>query len=124
MKHNPFAWVEIPVSDMERAISFYGAVFNIELKSIDFGSLQMAFFPNAGDVPGATGALAKHESYIPSAVGILVYFHSDDVKKELDRVEEAGGSIVQTKTQISPEHGYMGVFIDSEGNRVALHSQQ
>ncbi|MCW8980376.1 MAG: VOC family protein, partial [Altibacter sp.] len=36
----------------------------------------------------------------------------------------AGGKIYQKKTQISEEHGYMGAFIDSEGNRVALHSQK
>jgi hypothetical protein len=40
----------------------------------------------------------------------------------LDRIESAGGKIYQPKTKISDEHGFMGVFIDTEGNRVALHS--
>ena len=44
------------------------------------------------------------------------------MQNELDRVEQAGGKIYQEKTEISPEHGFMAVFIDSEGNRVALHS--
>ena len=48
---------------------------------------------------------------------------SDDVQNELDRIEAAGGTIYQPKTQISEEYGFMGVFIDTEGNRVALHSQ-
>jgi len=43
---------------------------------------------------------------------------------ELDRIEKAGGKIIQPKTQISPEYGYMGVFLDTEGNRIALHSQK
>ncbi|BAO76854.1 VOC family protein [Winogradskyella sp. PG-2] len=47
---------------------------------------------------------------------------SNDVQVELDRVVDAGGKIYQEKTKISEEHGCMGVFIDSEGNRVALHS--
>jgi hypothetical protein len=40
----------------------------------------------------------------------------------LDKIVAAGGRIVVPKTEISPEYGYMAVFIDSEGNRVALHS--
>ena len=121
---NPFVWIEISVNDMDRAIAFYEAVFNISLQPVDFGGLQMAWFPNAGDAHGATGTLIKQESYVPSKEGTLVYFHSKDVQIELDRVEAAGGSIYQPKTQISEDHGYMGVFIDSEGNRIALHSQQ
>ncbi|MBT8263632.1 MAG: VOC family protein [Bacteroidia bacterium] len=126
MEHNIFAWVEIPVTDMNRAINFYEAVLDVELKLVDFGGVQMGWFPfseNAEAIPGATGTLIKHETYIPSQEGTLVYIHSKDVQIELDRIEAAGGTIYQPKTQISPEHGFMGVFIDSEGNRVALHSR-
>jgi hypothetical protein len=40
----------------------------------------------------------------------------------LDRIEKTGAKIIVPKTQISPEYGYMAVFIDTEGNRIALHS--
>lgn len=123
MNHNTFAWIEIPVNDMDRAVAFYETVFRVELKQVDFGGLLMAWFPNAGeDTPGATGTLIKQDTYVPSQEGPLVYFHSHDVQNELNRVEAAGGKIYQPKTQISPEHGFMAVFIDSEGNRIALHS--
>jgi len=115
-------WFEIPVSDMERAKTFYETVFNIEIKVQDFGGTLMGWFPDNKGVYGATGSLIKQESYIPSQEGTMVYFMSNDVKVELDRVVEAGGKIYQEKTQISEEHGCMGVFIDTEGNRVALHS--
>ncbi|MEZ4796261.1 MAG: VOC family protein [Flavobacteriaceae bacterium] len=116
-------WFEIPVSDMNRAKKFYETVFNIEINVVDFGGLLMGWFPDRGEVNGARGTLIKQESYIPSQEGTLVYFASENVQNELDRVEKAGGKIYQPKTQISPEHGFMGVFIDTEGNRVALHSQ-
>ncbi len=123
MKHNTFAWIEIPVSNMDRAITFYETVFAITITPVTFGGFKMGWFPAAGmEAPGATGTLVEQESYIPSKEGALVYFYSEDVQNELDRVEEAGGKIYQPKTQISEEHGYMAVFIDSEGNRVALHS--
>ena len=123
MNHNTFAWIEIPVNDMDRAVKFYEKVLDVTLQPVDFGGLKMAWFPNKENAPGATGTLIQQESYIPSEEGALVYIYSEDVQQELDRVEAAGGKIYQPKTQISPEHGYMGVFIDSEGNRVALHSR-
>lgn len=116
-------WFEIPVSDMDRAKAFYEEVFQVDINVVNFGGLLMGWFPDRGqDKHGATGTLIKQESYIPSQEGTLVYFGSDDLQNELSRVEAAGGNIYQPKTQISPEHGYMGVFIDTEGNRVALHS--
>jgi predicted enzyme related to lactoylglutathione lyase len=125
MKHNTFAWIEIPVNDMPRATAFYEKVFEVSLQQVDFGRMLMAWFPNAGeDVPGATGTLIKQESYVPSEEGTMVYFYSEDVKNELDRVVSAGGTIYMDKTMISPEHGFMGVFLDTEGNRVALHSKK
>jgi predicted enzyme related to lactoylglutathione lyase len=124
MKTNPVAWFEIPVTDITRAKTFYDKVLNIEIQITDFSGVLMGFFPSAGEVPGATGSLVQYESYIPSHEGTLVYFSSEDVQIELDRIETAGGKIMQPKTQISEEHGYMGVFEDCEGNRVALHSSK
>lgn len=125
MKTNPVAWFEIPVTDMARAKAFYDKVFDVEIQVTDFGGVMMGFFPTAGEMAsGATGSLVQQESYIPSHEGTLVYFASEDLQVEIDRIEAAGGKIMQPKTQISPEHGYMGVFEDSEGNRVALHSSK
>ncbi|MFL1012952.1 VOC family protein [Flavisericum labens] len=124
MKKNMVGWFEIPVSDMDRAKAFYEMVFNVKIDIHDFGGMLMGWFPFAEGKEGAAGTLIKQESYIPSEEGTLVYFICDDVQIELDRIEGAGGKIYQPKTQISPEHGYMGVFIDTEGNRVALHSQK
>lgn len=122
MKRNMVGWFEIPVSDMDRAKTFYEAVFKVSIDIHDFGGMLMGWFPFSEGKEGAAGTLIKQETYIPSQEGTLVYFMSDNVQIELDRIERAGGQIYQPKTQISPEHGYMGVFIDTEGNRVALHS--
>lgn len=122
MKNNMVGWFEIPVSDMDRAKMFYETVFNVDIAINDFGGVLMGWFPFEEGKPGSAGTLIKQDSYIPSKEGTLVYFISENVQLELDRVEAAGGEIYQPKTQISPEHGWMGVFIDSEGNRIALHS--
>jgi len=118
------SWFEIPVANMKRAISFYEAVFGITVDLQDFGGVLMGFLPRPDTMEAASGALIKYESYIPSQEGALLYFNADDITACLERVRTAGGRVMQNKTQISEEHGYMGVFVDSEGNRVALHSTQ
>lgn len=117
-------WFEIPVHNMDRAKLFYETVFNIKINVNDFGGLLMGWFPDRGEAHGAQGTLIKQDSYIPSKEGVLIYFMSEDVQKELNKAEVAGGEIYQPKTQISPEHGFMAAFIDSEGNRIALHSRK
>tara|TARA_R110002049_G_scaffold64745_1_gene170478 strand:- start:223 stop:597 length:375 start_codon:yes stop_codon:yes gene_type:complete len=123
MKYNTVGWFEIPVNDMERAAKFYGTVLDCKIEIQDMGGALMGFFPNGGDVYGATGSLMKYESYVPSYDGTLVYITCQDLQNELNRIPDAGGTILKEKTQISPEHGYMAAFEDSEGNRVALHSR-
>ncbi|KAA5823539.1 VOC family protein [Algibacter amylolyticus] len=122
MKKNMVGWFEIPVTDMDRAKAFYENVFQVKIDIQDYGEMVMGWFPFTEGTEGAAGTLVKQDSYTPSHEGTLVYFMSDDVQIELDRVGGAGGKILQAKTEISPEHGNMAIFEDSEGNRVALHS--
>ncbi|MCL6265602.1 VOC family protein [Flagellimonas myxillae] len=125
MEQNMVGWFEIPVVDMDRAKAFYNEVFQIEIQVQDFAGTLMGWFPWAEGKAGASGSLIQHEAYNPSTTeGVLIYFSSVDVQNELDRIENAGGKILRPKTQISPEVGYMGVFSDSEGNRIALHSRK
>ncbi|RPA68501.1 VOC family protein [Cyclobacteriaceae bacterium YHN15] len=123
MKHVVVGWFEIPVKNMERAVAFYEAVFDCKLERHQMGPIDMAWFPWDHEKGGAGGSLVKNEEfYTPSEDGVQVYFSSEDVKTELARIKKAGGEILQSKTLISPEIGYMALFIDSEGNRIALHS--
>lgn len=126
MEHNMVGWFEIPVRDMDRAKKFYEEVFQITVQVQNFNDLLMGWFPWAEGKIGASGSLVFHEEwYKPSATeGTLIYFSSKDVNDELGRIEAAGGKIIQPKTLISDDVGYMGVFIDSEGNRIALHSRK
>ena len=115
------SWFEIPALDMERAIAFYEQVFDISIKPVDFGGLVMGWFPPSEEAGAATGSLVKHEGYVPDKEGIVLYFDCEDLSVELGRVAEAGGKVLQEKTEIGEGHGYMGLLLDSEGNRIALH---
>ncbi len=123
---NAVGWFEIPVMDMERAMKFYETVLDVKLERHSMGPLDMAWFPMVPEGKGASGSLVKHADwYKPSAFdGVMVYFtaYSGDIDIELGRVEKAGGKILQPKKSIG-EHGHVAFFLDTEGNRVALHSR-
>jgi uncharacterized protein len=126
INHNVAGWFEIPVTDMDRAIKFYQTVFDFKLEYHKLGPLEMAWFPYVEKSIGSAGSLVLNTSnYKPSSDGVLIYFtaFSVDVSIELGRVEAAGGKALMPRTQISPEIGFMALFMDSEGNRIALHSR-
>ena len=120
---NVVNWFEIPVSDFDRAKKFYTKVLGSELHIEEVMGTKMGFFNTQGE--GVGGAICYGEGYTPSAEGALVYFNSgDDLQNELSKVNGSGGKVVLPKTKISDEIGYMAIFLDSEGNKVAFHSQE
>lgn len=121
---NAISWFEIPATDLNRAQKFYETIFDIQMIPLDTPALKMKLFPleNMADVGGAlvdSGGFHK-----PSATdGPLIYLNANpDVQWVLDKIEAAGGQIIMPKTEISPEYGHMALFLDTEGNRIALHS--
>ena len=125
-KNNVVGWFEIPTTDMDRAVKFYETVFDLKLQREKMGELDMAWFPFNMEGYGSAGSLVyMPDFYKPSGEGTVVYLtaNSGDLSKEMGRVESAGGKILMEKKQISDEHGFMGLFLDSEGNRVAMHSR-
>lgn len=122
---NAISWFELPAIDLDRAQKFYETIFGFSLIPLNLPNIQMRMFPIQDPQNGVGGALCKAaDFYKPSASdGCLIYLNANpDVQRVLDKIEEAGGKIVVPKTEISPEYGHMAVFIDTEGNRVALHS--
>jgi predicted enzyme related to lactoylglutathione lyase len=125
MEHNICGWFEIPVTDMDRAINFYEGVLGTNLSRNTLENVDMAWFPHVPEAYGSGGALVCNpEFYAPSAEGSLIYLTTGtgDLIKDQERVEKFGGRMLIPRKQISEEHGFMMIFIDSEGNRVALHS--
>ena len=125
MQDNVCGWFEIPVSDMDRAITFYESVLGCSFHRNTMENLDMAWFPHNPESYGTGGALVCNpEFYRPSQEGSLLYLSTStgDLLKDQEKIEQNGGKILIPRRQISPDHGYMMIFIDSEGNRVALHS--
>ncbi len=121
---NAISWFEIPAADLARAQKFYETIFEMQMIPLDLDNIRMRMFPIENMV-GVGGALCESGGFHkPSATdGPLIYLNANpDVQIVLDRVEAAGGKVMVPKTEISKEYGFMGVFLDTEGNRIGLHS--
>ncbi len=116
-------WFEIPVKDLDRAVTFHEKVFDVQLTREDMGEMKMAMFPFTQGAPGAAGGLVKGESYEPSRTGAILYFSVEDIPETLRRITANGGKTLMPKTGIG-EYGFIAHYEDCEGNRLALHSMK
>ena len=121
---NAISWFEIPSTDLNRAQKFYETILGLQLIPMDLPNIKMRMFP-LDDMKGVGGAVVDSGGFHkPSGTdGPLIYLNGNpDVQQVLDKVVAAGGQIMVPKTEISPEYGFMAVIIDTEGNRIGLHS--
>lgn len=120
---NAINWFEIPVSDVERAVAFYQNVFAVNLEQAEMMGMHMAMFPYNPMSGKVAGALVKSDMHKPSTEGAVLYLNGNpDLSVALGKVEAAGGQVVMPKTLIDEQTGYMAFFVDTEGNKVGLHS--
>lgn len=122
---NAISWFEIGTTDLNRATKFYEAIFGITLLPMDLENIKMRMFPLNDMMTQVGGALVDSGGFHKPSVteGPLIYLNGNpDVQNILDKIPAAGGSIMIAKTAISPDYGFMAVFIDTEGNRIGLHS--
>ncbi|WP_244156245.1 VOC family protein [Maribacter ulvicola] len=112
---------EIPATNISRAIKFYQAILNIQIEKVKFPEMQLGVFPYKDQM--ITGVIMKAEGYIPSAKGVTIYLNGgDNLQTILDKVSQNGGKIMVPKSLHADESGYYAIFLDSEGNKMGLHS--
>jgi uncharacterized protein len=125
MSENTLCWTDIPVANMDRAITFYSAVLGREVSKMSEQGFEYGLLPH--EEQSASGCLCVGSDSVgnenkPSQTGPLIYL---SVEGRLDdAVKKAGangGKVLEPKQQIGP-HGYRALVVDSEGNRIALHS--
>ena len=114
-------WVEIPVVDMKRAKKFYGELLAVGLNEMPMGGTEYALIQLKDKFN--TGCLVKGDGFVPSMQGVVVYLNGgNDLSSVLARVEKAGGKVLLGKTFLSKEAGNIAYFVDTEGNKMGLHS--
>lgn len=120
---NALSWFEIPVLDFARAKAFYQSIFLYEMPEMEMENIKMGILLYDRE-SGVGGAICFGEGYEPSGSrGLKAYLNGgEDLKTVLERIPDAGGSIVLPKTEIAPGMGYFAFFTDTEGNVLGLYS--
>ncbi|AMV21387.1 VOC family protein [Planctomyces sp. SH-PL14] len=116
---NRIVWADIPVADLDRAARFYGAVLKNQVTKQEFNGYQFCVLDHHD---GNGGCLILHPDQISSSGGILVYFNVDGrIRDAVAQAETHGGMVTEAVHSMGP-HGHRALVLDSEGNRIALHS--
>jgi uncharacterized protein len=120
---NPVGYFDLNVANLDRAKKFYETVFNIQFFDAPAEWGKQSFFPFNQESPNISGALVEKADFVPSGNNTVIYFETEDCVAEEQRIEQAGGKVVQPKMNIG-EFGFVSIFIDTEGNTVGLHSRK
>ena len=119
-KHNRAVWFDIPVIDLDRSVAFYAAVLGVGVSKEKFGDVEFAVIDHS---EGNGGCLVPHSEVAVSDNGILLYLNANGrIHDAVAQTETLGGSVVEPIHSIGP-HGFRAIITDSEGNRLALHSE-
>ncbi len=121
---NAVNWFEIPVKNYDRAKKFYTTVLASEITDhpMPEENIKYGVFPHDIEKNGIGGAIVEGEGQNPTKDGCIIYLNGgDDLSEPLDKVEYSGGKVTMPKTSIG-DWGFIAQFIDTEGNRIALHS--
>jgi predicted enzyme related to lactoylglutathione lyase len=115
-------WFDIPVRDLERAVRFYSAVLGapVEMVQAAFGTPTIALLPHP---EGAiTGSLVATSDVNVADGGPLIYLSAQGrLDEAVAAAQMNGGKVVQAKQSFGSA-GWRAIILDSEGNRIALHS--
>ena len=117
MKPNTCVWFEIPVSDLDRARAFYGAVLGRELVRNDDGPNPIVALTDMSD-PGVSGHLYPGT---PAAAGSGPPIHRaapDGLEATAARVRDAGGKVVSDPITIPS--GSFFYATDPDGNSIGF----
>lgn len=119
---NTFCWIDIPVLDLTRAITFYSAVVGETVQKIAEHGFEFGLLPHTQD--NVSGCLCVMEGREPSQNGPLIYLNVEGrLDPAINEVEKQGGQVLNSKQQIGP-YGHRAIILDSEGNAIALYSKE
>ncbi len=114
-------WVDLPVTDLDRAIRFYSTVLGLAVTKESGPGFTFGLLPHGdGEVGGCLVVPGPEDG--PSKTGPLVYLNAEGrLAQAVEAAAAQGGQVLQPIHPIGP-HGSRAVVLDSEGNRLALHA--
>ena len=113
---NPFVHVELSTTDLDRAKSFYQALFDWQLLDHDMGGGTHYTMIDVGE--GTGGGMMTHP--MPGAPSFwLSYILVDDIAAATAKAKSLGATIIQDQLEV-PEAGTLTIFTDPTGATLGL----
>jgi len=109
-------WFEIPVSDMDAARAFYGAVLQNELEMESGGPNPMAMFAGKGE-DSVRGHIYPGKP-APAGTGPTIHLSVPALEQAVERVTANGGKVVSPIITIPA--GRFAYCLDPDGNSFGL----
>lgn len=116
-------WFEIQAANLQRAKRFYETILQISMEEVKLGDIPEVLFSFDRTQGGVGGSILESNTPPPGAGGTVIYLNVEgDLDGVLGRIAGAGGTVTKPRTAIGP-YGFIGIFKDTEGNSIGLHSR-
>jgi predicted enzyme related to lactoylglutathione lyase len=113
---NPFVHVELNTTDLAKAKSFYGKLFDWKLEEMPMGPGETYTMIKVGE--GTGGGMMKHP--VPGAPSAwLAYVLVDDIRAATEKAKSLGAKVMKEPTEV-PNAGWFSVIVDPTGATLAL----
>lgn len=124
-KQNKIVWMDIPVEDLDRASLFYSKLMDLKFTIEEHAGIKFALCPHSEE--DSAFCLVVEPNFSPCDLKYdapLIYLNVDGrIDQALKAATDHGGRAITAKEQIGP-YGFRAIILDSEGNRIALHSMR
>jgi uncharacterized protein len=113
---NPFVHVELNTTDVDRAKTFYGQLFDWKLEDMEMGPSGTYTTVDVGDGTGG-GLLKNPMPGVPSFW--LAYVLVDDIGAATKKAASLGAKIVKDSIEV-PNMGWLSIIEDPTGAALGL----
>jgi len=116
---NPFVHVELASTDVKKAKSFYGSLFDWKLEDRDMGTMTYTMIMVG---QGTGGGMMQHP--MPGSPSAWVpYVHVDNVSAATAKAKSLGAKIIRDVAQI-PNAGSFSIIQDPTGAVLGLWQEK
>lgn len=113
---NPFVHVELNTTDVTKAKSFFGSLFDWKLEDIPMGPGEVYTMIGVGG--GTAGGMMKHP--VPGAPSMwLAYVGVDDIQASTKKAKSLGATVMKDVTEV-PGMGWLSIIQDPTGAVLGL----
>jgi predicted enzyme related to lactoylglutathione lyase len=116
---NPFVHIELASTDVKKAKSFYGSLFDWQLDDVDMGTMTYTMIKVGG---GTGGGMMQHP--MPGAPSAWIpYVAVGDIKAATAKAKSLGAEIVRD-VDIVPNAGSFSIIQDPTGAVLGLWQEK